>query len=65
MTLRSRAVRALHPAGGYRIGANTWYLVAGDGVLEVRDGIVSEIGIVNHSLTRGSSRARYFFGSFG
>lgn len=51
----------------FHVRLNTWYLVANGpsrGVLEVRKGIVEEIGIANRQLTAGRSAARAFLGSF-
>jgi hypothetical protein len=52
---RLHAGRALH------IGKNTWYLVASGpsrGVLEVRGGVVRQVGIADRSATANRTRAR-------
>jgi hypothetical protein len=57
----SAARSALHLSAPLRIGANTWYFMPGagvDGVLEVRDGVVDEIGIAARTIAAAGVRAR-------
>jgi beta-glucosidase len=56
-TRLAAVARRLHAGRGYRVGANTWYLVpdgAVRGVLKVQRGVIQEIGITYAEL--GSTR---------
>jgi len=60
-TKLAKVRRRLRPGRGFRVGANTWYLVAARrsiGVLKVRHGQIQEIGIANRSLIASRAAAR-------
>ncbi len=59
------AARRLHLGRPFRVGATSWYLLAGKsarGVLEVRRGVVRGIGIANPLFVRTARAARALFG---
>ncbi len=59
-TRLAKVRRRLHVSGGYKIGLNTWYLVSNGssrGVLEVRHGVILEVGIADKQLTAAAPRA--------
>jgi hypothetical protein len=60
-TKLAKVRRRLRPGRGFRVGANTWYLVAARrsiGVLKVCHGQIQEIGIANRSLIASRAAAR-------
>ncbi len=60
---RLTAARRLRIGTGFVVGANAWYLAAngtGRVILEVRNGVVQEVGIADPALT-GSRRAAHRF----
>ena len=60
-TRLAKVARRLHTGRGYRVGANTWYLIAAGrsrGVLKVRHGVIQEVGITYRSLTARRAAAR-------
>lgn len=60
--------RRLHVGKGFRIGANTWYLVSNGqsrGVLKARHGVIQEIGIADKRLTAKRTTARKLLSSLG
>jgi uncharacterized protein len=63
-----RPLPAGHRLVGYKVGANTWYLLAlkhgGRGVLKVRDRTVLEVGVADPALVRTATATRRFFKSF-
>jgi putative CocE/NonD family hydrolase len=64
--LRSVA-RRLHAGKGFKVGLNTWYLVANGssrGVLKVRHGEIEEIGIASKVLTASRRADAHFLRSF-
>ena len=54
---------ALHLTGRYRIGASTWYLLRGGGVIDVRHRVIVGVGIVEPRLVRTGRQARSVFRS--
>jgi hypothetical protein len=59
--VKARSLRRLRPGRPLRFGANTWYVVgngASRGIVQVRGGIVQEVGIAVPSLTRTRASAR-------
>ena len=63
----AQAKRSLRLGSALRIGPSAWYLVPNGpsrGVVEVRGGLVEEIGIANKRLTDGHGAAVRFFSSF-
>lgn len=65
--MRLDTVRAAMRLGRpFHVGVNDWYLVpaaASTGVLEVRDGIIDEVGIADKRLTRDRrAQARFLAG---
>lgn len=61
------AARRLKLEAPFHIGLNTWYLARGrlaTGVLEVRHGVIQEIGIANPALTSKRADAIQFLTSF-
>jgi len=60
----SRVAHRLHLAKGFKIGANTWYLLPGKkarGVLKVHHGIIEEVGFANKQLTSGPRHSQFVF----
>jgi len=57
----AKVAHRLRAGRGLRIGLNSWYLTPAGvsrGLVEVRRGIVQEVGIVDGSLTAGRAAAR-------
>jgi hypothetical protein len=51
----------------FKVGLNTWYLVANGasrGIVKTRHGRIEELGIANKALTPGRTRAWHFLESF-
>jgi hypothetical protein len=62
------AARRIQLTGPFRVGGNDWYLSANGssrGVLEVRHGVIEEIGIASRQLTSSRRLANRFLRSFG
>jgi hypothetical protein len=55
---------ALFGAGGYRVGANKWWLLNGGAVLKVRGKRVEEVGLADPALIRTRADALRFLTSF-
>jgi hypothetical protein len=62
----TRARRRLRLSRPFHVGPNTWYLSSGRtrGVLEVRHGVVEEVGIALSRLTRTPGQDGVFLRSF-
>ena len=63
----SAVAKRVHLIGPITVGANQWYLLnsgSGRGVLQVRHGVVLEIGIAVAALTRSRSQDVTFLNSF-
>jgi hypothetical protein len=61
------AAKRLPVGRGFKLGANTWYLVPGriaDRVLKVHGGVVREIGIADKRFTTDRQATRRLFKSF-
>jgi hypothetical protein len=57
----ARLRRRLHATRRLSVGKNTWYLLAAGqsrGVLEVRGGVVRQVGVANRALTARPAKAR-------
>jgi hypothetical protein len=65
--LSNQVKRRLRIGRGFKIGLNTWYLIANGasrGVLKVRHGVIEEIGIANARLTAGAKTTLHFLKGF-